>query len=328
MYLDLREQLAAVRGAGRLFAASAPNRGPRLITRPVPIVSRNATTASSTLNGLMTKNDSSTRFAGLAADSGGESDDRPPVVLLHGLSFDRTMWRPALRELEHVDPGRRVLAIDLPGHGQSNHTGAYDIEQVAGAVHEAVAAAQLGAPIVVGHSMSAGIAAIYATTYPARGVVNVDQPLQIAPFAHLVKSLATKIRGPEFPAVWEQFAASFHTELLPPAAQELVRSTCDPRQELIAGYWRAVMDDPVEDTVDLVTRTVASMRAAKLPCVVVAGDELDAEYRDWLTGVLPQVEIVVWPRSSHFPNLAHPDRFARVLADTARWPAASHTGSP
>lgn len=46
---------------------------------------------------------------GLASDSYGNDNDRPPVVLLHGLSFDRTMWRPALAEMRRIDPGRRVL---------------------------------------------------------------------------------------------------------------------------------------------------------------------------------------------------------------------------
>jgi pimeloyl-ACP methyl ester carboxylesterase len=46
-------------------------------------------------------------YAGLAADDLGRSDDRPPLVLLHGLTFDRRMWRSALAELEAIDPGRR-----------------------------------------------------------------------------------------------------------------------------------------------------------------------------------------------------------------------------
>jgi pimeloyl-ACP methyl ester carboxylesterase len=49
----------------------------------------------------------------------GEPDHRPPLILLHGLTFDHTMWRLALAELRQLDPGRRVFAMDLPGHGGS-----------------------------------------------------------------------------------------------------------------------------------------------------------------------------------------------------------------
>jgi pimeloyl-ACP methyl ester carboxylesterase len=53
----------------------------------------------------------------LAADN--DYGARPPLVLLHGLTFDRSLWRPSLAELRRIDPGRRVLALDLPGHGAS-----------------------------------------------------------------------------------------------------------------------------------------------------------------------------------------------------------------
>ena len=59
------------------------------------------------------------QVAGLAVDTYGIDDGRPPLVLLHGLTYDRTMWRPALDELRRRDADRRVVSIDLPGHGGS-----------------------------------------------------------------------------------------------------------------------------------------------------------------------------------------------------------------
>src|SRR4051812_30120741 len=76
-------------------------------------------------NNSHAEEESTTRFAGLAADVTGIADERPPLVFLHGLTFDRRMWRPALRELEVLDPGRRAVAFDLPGHGQSPDLGSY-----------------------------------------------------------------------------------------------------------------------------------------------------------------------------------------------------------
>lgn len=40
----------------------------------------------------------------------------PPVVLLHGLLMDRTMWDP---QIEALAGRHRVIAIDAPGHGES-----------------------------------------------------------------------------------------------------------------------------------------------------------------------------------------------------------------
>jgi len=254
----------------------------------------------------------------LAADDSGSPDRRTPLVLLHGLTFDRTLWKPALAELRRIDPGRRVLALDLPGHGESPGWPSYDIESVADGVHRAVEQTQLQSPVVVGHSISAVIATVYAARYPTRGVVNVDQSLQVAPFAGLVRSLADKLRGPDFPAVWEMFAASMQIEQLSENAQRLVRSTCQPRQELVLGYWRELLDRPIDELADLAAAALTAVQAAGVPYLVVAGNALEPGYQQWLTEMLPQVKITVWPGSGHFPHLAHPDRFAECLAATSR----------
>jgi pimeloyl-ACP methyl ester carboxylesterase len=221
--------------------------------------------------------------------------------------------------LQRIDPGRRVLALDLPGHDESPDWTSYDIESVADGVHRAVEQAQLQAPVVVGHSISAVIATVYAARYPSSGVINIDQSLQVAPFANLVRSLADKLRGPNFPALWENFAAGMQIELLPESAQALVRSTSRPRQELVVAYWRELLDRPTEELADLAAAALTTVRDAGLPYLVVAGNPLDSGYQQWLTGMLPQVKITVWPGSGHFPHLAHPGHFAECLATTAQW---------
>src|SRR5260370_21552738 len=67
-------------------------------------------------------------LAGLAADDYGHSDDRAPLVLLHGLTFDRSLWRPSLAELYRIDPGPRALAPHLPGHGAPPPSPSYDLQ--------------------------------------------------------------------------------------------------------------------------------------------------------------------------------------------------------
>ena len=94
-------------------------------------------------------------LAGLACSLEGDTDRRAPLVLLHGLTFDGTMWQPAVSELRALDPGRRVLAVDLPGHGQSPAWPSYDFEAIADRVHRAVREAKLYSPVLVGHSAGA-----------------------------------------------------------------------------------------------------------------------------------------------------------------------------
>ncbi|HTP28795.1 MAG TPA: alpha/beta hydrolase [Anaeromyxobacteraceae bacterium] len=260
-------------------------------------------------------------FAGLAADSEGAADQRPPLVLLHGMSFDRTMWRPALSYLRSIDPGRRVLALDLPGHGESPWRPSHRLEAVVQAVHEAVADAQLDAPIMVGHSFSGLLATVYAAQHPTRGVINVDQSLRVAPFLQLVQSLADQLRGRGFRAVWAMFEADLHVELLPEGVQDFVRATNRPRQDLILSYWQEIFERPLPELSEWLASQVLACRATGVPYWLILGDELQPGYREWLRRALPHATVKAWPRSSHFPHLAHPDRFAECLAATATWPA-------
>jgi pimeloyl-ACP methyl ester carboxylesterase len=260
------------------------------------------------------------RFAGLAADLTGTDDNRPPLVLLHGLSFDRTMWRPALAELERIDPGRRVLALDLPGHGDSRDAPQRELEQVMHAVHAAVTEAGLGSPVIAGHSMSAILATFYAASFPCSAVVNVDQTLVVEPFLHLLQGLAGQLRGPGFAAVWATFQESMHPELLPAEGREIVRRTGRSDQDLIVGYWSSALDTPPSVMAGKLAGAVSAIRAAGIPYTFVAGDQGDDALRAWIAEALPHATLTVWPGSGHFPHLARPAAFARILA--------GHSGPP
>jgi pimeloyl-ACP methyl ester carboxylesterase len=262
-------------------------------------------------------------YAGLAADDDGADDRRPPLVLLHGMTFDRSMWRPALDHLRRIDPGRRALALDLPGHGASAARASHGLEAAVEAVHGAVRAARLEAPVVVGHSVSGLLATLYAGRLPTRGVVNVDQSLLVAPFVGRVQALADALRGPQFDAVWAGFEAGLHAERLPSAAQELLRASRSPRQEVVLGYWREVLERPAPALVEWLAGEIAACRRSRVPYVVVAGDGYASPDRAFLREVMPDASVDAWPGTGHFPHLARPADFARVLAQTGAWAAGA-----
>lgn len=259
------------------------------------------------------------QVGGLAADDYGQADDRPPLVLLHGMTFDRTIWRPVVTRLHRIDPGRRILAIDLPGHGQSPGQTSYELGSVPGQLNRAIEEAGIVAPVMVGHSAGGLGATVYAGRHATRGVINVDAPLQLDAFAGFVQSLAERLRGPDFAAVWQLFYDSFHTELLPSGARDLVRSNCRPRQDLVLGYWQQLLDGRTGEVTAMIEQATATLRTAGLPYLHIAGDEPGTGYREWLGEQLPAATMEVWDRSGHFPHLARPDEFARQLAATRHW---------
>jgi pimeloyl-ACP methyl ester carboxylesterase len=227
------------------------------------------------------------------------------------------MWGPALVALEQRDPGRQVLVLDLPGHGGSPDQPSYDLEDVAGAVEQAVEDAGLRPPVIVGHSIAGIIATGYATRYATCGVVNVDQSLDTA-FLNMLHASREALAGPAFPVIWASMLASMKMEVLPETARHLL-STSTPRQDVVLGYWRQALDRPEEEIETAIDAMADALRHAQLPYTIIAGHGYGTDYNAWLQRKLPQATVTAYPDSGHFPHLAHPDRFAECLASTATW---------
>jgi pimeloyl-ACP methyl ester carboxylesterase len=262
-------------------------------------------------------------FAELAGDlDPGTPDSRPPLVLLHGLTFDRTMWGPALSELARIDPGRQTLTLDLPGHGQSADV-FRGLDQVVAQLHAAVSAAGFRNPVYVGHSVGIMLAMLLAHENGASGVVNVDAVLQVEPLLRQLERFRDQIYGEDFPAVWAQLFAGLRPDLLPPDGEALVRSTSRPRQDVAIGYWQPSLEFGVDAAVEQVLVGIGAMRGLRIPYLIVAGSEPDDGYRSFLARNFPEAAIKVLPDSGHFPHIAHPEEFARLLASTGGWPASS-----
>jgi pimeloyl-ACP methyl ester carboxylesterase len=259
------------------------------------------------------------RFAGMSAELHGVPDDRPPLVLLHGLTFDRDIWRTTLHELAAVDPGRHVLLLDLPGHGTSPDQLPHSLDHVVALVHGAVEEAGLSAPVLVGHSIAGGLASIYAARHATRGVVSVDAAPEVASIARLLASMAEQIRGPEFPAVWSMMEQSWRTDLLPRGTRELIARNSHPRQDVVISYWHDLLSQDPERLQESVRDAMRRVAAAQVPYVLVAGAELPPGMAEHIGAVMPQFSVEVWADTGHFPHLAHPRRFAALLAATGRW---------
>ncbi len=95
-----------------------------------------------------------------------------PIVLCHGFLDIAWSWRDVARELAAA--GRRVVAFDWRGHGESEWIGAggyyhfpdyvRDLEEI---VRRIVGAADARAPIdLVGHSMGGSVCAMYSGAFP------------------------------------------------------------------------------------------------------------------------------------------------------------------
>jgi pimeloyl-ACP methyl ester carboxylesterase len=94
--------------------------------------------------------------------------DAPLAICVHGILDQAAIWDEIALGL--VDRGHRVQAVDLRGHGRSAHAPAGAAISVLDFVRDLGAlAAQPPRPFVlIGHSMGASTAALFAATHPAR----------------------------------------------------------------------------------------------------------------------------------------------------------------
>ena len=108
-----------------------------------------AATAESTGAGRLRIRHVDTAAGGLSTIEAGTGD---PVLMLHGLGATKASFLPTLAALA---PSHRVIAVDLPGHGDSDKPlrAAYDAPFFAGAIVALLDALELERAHVVGNSM-------------------------------------------------------------------------------------------------------------------------------------------------------------------------------
>ena len=102
---------------------------------------------------------------------------RRGVVFVHGGGAHAHWWTHVAASFAR---DLRVVAVDLSGHGDSDHRDVYDLEQW---THEVVAASDAGgidgSPVVVGHSMGGFVTIATAALHGDRltGVIVCDSPV-------------------------------------------------------------------------------------------------------------------------------------------------------
>ncbi|MBC3192298.1 alpha/beta hydrolase [Pseudonocardia sp. C8] len=240
--------------------------------------------------------------AGLAHDVEGTGT---PVVLLHGMTFDRRTWRPVVDEL---DGSVTSIAVDLPGHGGSSGRPTR-LEEVVEQVHRLLESLAVERPVVVGHSMGAAVAALYAGTHPARGLAMVDQATEIEPFARALHRIAPMLRGPAFGQAWAAIENGLGLDRIPEPVRTLVRDAHTVEQDVVLGYWDQLLTTDPAGMQAWIDARAAGIRA---PCLAVFGRQATEGERERV-GRMPDAQLEEWVGDGHFVHLVDPARFATRL---------------
>ena len=100
-----------------------------------------------------------------------------PIVLVHGVGLDQTIWNPMLRDLTSYS----TLTYDLLGHGDTIlPLGAQSFEPFVGQLYSLLDATEISNFVLVGFSLGGQVAKHFASMYPDRikGLVLISTTYQ------------------------------------------------------------------------------------------------------------------------------------------------------
>jgi pimeloyl-ACP methyl ester carboxylesterase len=209
----------------------------------------------------------------------------------------------------------RVVALDLSGHGDSDHRDGYSLEQwTAEVVAVAEAGAIAGPPVIVGHSMGGFVTIATAALRPDSlvGAVVCDSPVTEPDPEVNAAGVGSAFGAPRTYATLEDALAHFRT--VPPQAHYLdyvIDHVARHSLRRVEGGWRWKFDRQV------FAQFVGGMRSVALPyldqitCRLavlrseygLVTDDIGAQMYDRLGRVTPVIEV---PEAGHHAMLDQP----------------------
>ena len=230
----------------------------------------------------------------------------PPLVFIHGWTCNLTNWRD---QIPHFAKKHRVVALDLPGHGESDKPDQdYTID---GFVEDAawlIGELKLDKPVVIGHSMGGVIALNLARKHPdlVSAIVMIDAPINPLPDATrpLVDQLFAGMQTPAYAAVGAGFARMtfFNTDSPPELVEEVVAGVGQTPQRVMHSALASTLS-PESGAAGPIPVPALFIRAAT---AYASEEELRARY--------PGLGMITVP-AAHFVQMEQPAAVNNIIAD-------------
>ena len=234
----------------------------------------------------------------------------PPLVFLHGLGLDLTMWDHQLPEFGRTHD---VVALDLPGHGLSASLGtAPTLETLAGAVAEAAGRLDAGPVHLVGISLGGMIAQTVAIRDPGliRSLTLVATSSTFAdPVRLTIRQRAALARAEGIAAVaashLQRWLSDDYRARRPDMLDRVYKVVLRQDAELHASLWDAVAALDVQG-LSALTCPVMVVTAESDPSAPVAASRRIA---DQIAGAV----LHVTAGTGHFPPMEAAEAFNALL---------------
>jgi len=222
----------------------------------------------------------------------------PTIIFVHGWTCDISVWADQLSEF---DDDYRVVALDLPGHGQSPPPadGIYTMGRFAEAIESVRADTGADQIVLVGHSMGVMVIRQYALLYPDRvaGLLAVDGFVPPPPDD---EADGVPQQAPPREEGWrDQFIESMFVARTSPELRQQIRRMMLRAPDSQALAIAASMRDPAAQTA----------RVMDAPMLAVMSDRRPPPDITVFRQILPNLEIRQVPQTGHFLMMEVPGEF-------------------
>ncbi len=229
-------------------------------------------------------------------------------MFVHGWASDRSFWRP---QMEGPNLGRRLVAVDLIGHGESDKPEVtYTMDLFARSVAAVLDELGIERAVLVGHSNGVPVVRQFYRMYPARteALVVVDGPLRQVTPTPWQKQMMEQLRGPNYKQVLEMMVEQMPAGTL--AEEELAHVkevTLGTPQHVLVGGLEAALNPTIweEDTIGVPLLVVL----AKNPYSPLLKDN----YEVFVQKIAPRAEYHLWEGVSHLLTMERPTEFNDLL---------------
>lgn len=231
----------------------------------------------------------------------------PALVFIHGGLANRGFWDGELRTFA---ARHRVIALDLPGHGDSGSTRQdWGIPQFGADVRVVIEAEHIKKAILFGNSLGGPVAVEAALLLPGKvlAVVGVDT------FQSLTYKMTPEEARKRADAFRSNYSAALHQMV-----KALFQSDADPT--LIADAERRMSRTSPEAAYQMFLSMggydpSVSARRLTIPLRAINGDLYPTDVAG-VRKVTPDFDVTLMKHMGHYPMLERPEEFDRLVAGT------------
>lgn len=244
-----------------------------------------------------------------------------PIVFIHGLSGDISDWEA---NIPYFKEKRRVLALDLPGHGKSEKRNniPYGRALFTEVVSEFLKARGVESAIVVGNSMGGMTSASLALAHPDQvRILILSDPAGIPFYPYIVRK-SSKLLTPGIvhhfwanPKTMERTGgnAFAHPENYPRRRiEEDIALISQPDARLYSyAVARSLQNAAKQDM-------RRELRNIKCPTLIIWGEKdsiIPVKYANQWHKAIAGSELVIIPDSGHIPMLETPEIFNKTVEE-------------